>query len=288
MNHAPDPRVTPARPDLAAAHLEGKVAAPRYVEGREMTVTVALAALKGRPDAAASMTSELLFGESFTVYDIAGGWAWGQAAHDGYVGYMEARCLGPAALPPTHWVARLSTHLYPAADLKTPPLTALYLGSRVRVVGEAVKGFVAVDGGGFVYAAHLRPLDADDVPDPTALAESFLGAPYLWGGRTVAGIDCSGLVQQVMMAACIPCPRDSDQQAAAVGERLAEEEALARGDIVFFPGHVGIMVDALRLLHANATHMAVTIDPLETVAGIVAKDLEPGRPVITARRRLRR
>ncbi len=282
-----DPRITPVRADLAAAHLRGQVSAPRYAEGQAMTIAASRAAMKGRPDPAASRTSELLFGEGFTVYDCADGWAWGQAAHDGYVGYIPADCLAPAGMPATHMVARLATHIYPAPDLKTPPVMPLYLGSRVRVEGEPVKGFAPVNGGGFVYAAHLRPLDAPPA-DPLAVAESFLGAPYLWGGRTVAGIDCSGLVQQALLAAGIPCPRDSDQQAASVGRLLSEDVRLARGDIVFFPGHVGIMVDDARLLHANATHMAVTVDPLDAVIEIVARGLAPGKPPVTARRRLPR
>lgn len=281
-----DPRVTPARDDLAAAHLRGEIAAPRYAEGHMMTVTSPRAPMKGKPDAAASMTSELLFGESFTVYDSADGWAWGQAGHDGYVGYVPAASLGPVAVAATHRVSSLATHIYPAPDLKLPPLMPLYLGSPVAVAGPGEKGFLPLASGGFVYAAHLAALDTK-VPDLTALAESFLDAPYLWGGRTVAGIDCSGLVQQVMLAAGVACPRDSDQQAAALGQGLPDDASLARGDLVFFPGHVGIMLDEVHLLHANATHMAVTVDPLEVVAGIVARELAPGRPAVTARRRLR-
>lgn len=252
-----------------------------------MTVACSRAAMKARPDPAAPLASELLFGEEFAVYDLADGWAWGQAAHDGYVGYVPADCLAPMAARITHRVARPATHLYPAPDLKTPPLMPLYLGSAVAVAGEPEKGFVPLASGGYVYAAHLAP-KGTYVADPTALAESLLAAPYLWGGRTVAGIDCSGLVQQALLAAGIPCPRDSDQQAASVGRLLSEDVQLARGDIVFFPGHVGIMVDDARLLHANATHMAVTVDPLDAVIEIVARGLAPGKPPVTARRRLPR
>lgn len=252
-----------------------------------MTVACSRAAMKARPDPAAPLASELLFGEEFAVYDLADGWAWGQAAHDGYVGYVPADCLAPMAARITHRVSRPATHLYPAPDLKTPPLMPLYLGSAVAVAGEPEKGFVPLASGGYVYAAHLAP-KGTYVADPTALAESLLAAPYLWGGRTVAGIDCSGLVQQALLAAGIPCPRDSDQQAASVGRLLSEDVRLARGDIVFFPGHVGIMVDDARLLHANATHMAVTVDPLDAVIEIVARGLAPGKPPVTARRRVPR
>lgn len=284
-----DPRLTPARPDVAAAHLRGLVAAERFVTGTMHWVRHPRAALMATADVAAALASELLFGEDFIVYDAADGWAWGQAPRDGYVGYVRADALTalegtPGALA-THMVRVPASHLYPVPDLKRPPLQPLYATSLVAVAADAPaeNGFLPLLTGGWVFAAHLQPLAALG-GDHTAAAERFLEAPYLWGGRTAAGIDCSGLVQAALFLSGMSSPRDSDQQAAMLGAELAPETALERGDLVFFPGHVGIMLDPVRLLHANATHMAVTIDPLAEVIAIVGKT--SARPV-TARRRLK-
>nr|WP_279347143.1 C40 family peptidase [Govania unica] len=244
-------------------------------------VSTPRAPLKSRPEDGASYASELLFGESFTVYDDESSWAWGQAAADQYVGYVPSAALGhlPAA---THWVAALSSHVYPGPDLKLPPLMPLYLGSRVALQSTVPdKGFLPLASGGWVFAAHVRPL-GDWAMDFVLEAERFLGAPYHWGGRSVAGIDCSGLVQMALSATGRDCARDTDQQAASIGRPVSLSEPRTRGDIVFFPGHVGIMLDATQLLHANATHMAVTINPLDEVIAIVAKTA--GEPVSGIRR----
>ncbi len=280
----PDPRITPARPDLAAAALRGSVEAARFVEPRARMLTVSAAPMTATPDGGARMTSQLLFGEQFDVYESEALWAWGQSSLDGYVGYVPAACLDdPAALGlarPTHRVAVLGTHLYPEPEVKARPGLALPYAARVSVVGEAGE-FVAVAPGGFVPAAHLAPLEA--AADWVAEAERLLGVPYLWGGRSSCGIDCSGLVQVGLQAAGRDCPRDSDQQEAALGRPLARGERTARGDLIFWEGHVGVMVSATRLLHANAHHMAVAVEPLaEARRRIAAADGGP----LTAIRRL--
>lgn len=279
MADARDPRLTPARPDIAAAHLEGVVRAARYATARPMAVCVAMAPLTGQPDPEAPMASQLLLGEPFDVYDTAPGWAWGQSALDGYVGYVPDCCLGEAGPAPSHRVTLGQALVYPRPDLRSRPVGAAPLGARLAVE-EIGASFCTLAGGGFVPTPHLCPIDVP-ARDWVAVAQSCRGAPYLWGGRSVAGIDCSGLVQLARQAAGHPCPRDSDMQAAAPGEDLAQTD-LRRGDLVFWKGHVGVMVTPLQLLHANAHHMAVVSEPLGRVSARIAA---AGGGPITARRR---
>lgn len=263
-----DPRRHPVRPDIAAAHLRGRVEADRFVEGEPHRVTAGRATLRGAPDAAARQTSELLYGESFTVYDRLGDWAWGQCGTDGYVGWTPAAALAigePAE--PTHTVRDLRAFRFPEPDLKTHPLDALPLGARVAV-GEEANGFRRLAEGGWIFGAHLAPLGWVE-PDPVATAERLLGVPYYWGGRTPWGIDCSGLAQLCFACAGHALPRDSDMQRAEAGELLSKDGegvSYTRGDLVFFPGHVGLMVDGERLIHATAHSMTVTVEPLADVA----------------------
>jgi len=266
MDAAPslDQRLTPARPDLAALHLRGRVEAARFVEGRRMRVLSPCAPMRRQPRPDAPLDTEALHGEVVTVYEQSEeGWAWGQIETDGYVGYLPSEALAAEAASPTHRVAALRTFIYPGPSIKLPPVGALSLGSRLAVARE--EGTFAVTGdGGFVFAAHLAPVDAAE-PDFVAVAERFLGVPYLWGGRTSLGLDCSGLVQVALGAAGQAAPRDSDQQEAALGAPLQigdDLSGLARGDLIFWRGHVGVMLDAERLLHANGHHMAVAVEPL--------------------------
>ena len=258
-----DSRRIPARPDLAAAHLKGKVEAERYTQATPLAVSVPLAPLTARPDGEAPLDSQLLYGEGFAAYEQDGGWAWGQADGDGYVGYVPRACLMRAGPAPTHRVSQPMTHVYPAPAKKTRPVGWLSYGALVRVEG-AEAGFAALATGGFVPAPHLAPRDAA-VVDWVAEAERLLGIPYLWGGRGSTGLDCSALVQLALQAAGCGCPRDSDMQEAELGRTLAPGTAPQRGDLMFWAGHVGIMLDPARLLHSNGLNMAVGIETLETV-----------------------
>lgn len=277
---APDRRLTPARPDLAAEHLRGTIEAPRYAPGRAMRVIEATAALRRAPAPDAPLDTEALHGETVTIYEFTDeGWAWGQLDHDGYVGWMPSSALIDAPVAPTHRVATLRTFLYPGPSIKLPPVAALSLGSRVAV--ERMQGDFAVTPHGAIFARHLVPIGEIE-PDFVAVAERFVGVPYLWGGRTSLGLDCSGLAQVSLGAAGIAAPRDSDMQEHALGRPLPPDAALRRGDLVFWKGHVGIMRDAVTLLHANGHFMLVTSEPLaEAVARIEAKG---GGPVTSARR----
>lgn len=263
-----DPRRHPIRPDLAATHLRDRIDAPRYASGEAHRVVAGRTPMRNQPDAAARCTSEALFGEPFTVYDRADGWAWGQNGFDGYVGWVTAEALAPGPPPdPTHRLGDLRGFLFPAPDLKEPPLGAVGLGARVTVREERA-GYGLLADGGWISLHHLRPL-AWREPDPVATAERLLGVPYLWGGRTPWGIDCSGLVQLALDCAGVACPRDSDMQRDETGTAISADGigiTCRRGDLVFFPGHVGLMLDDSRLLHATAHRMTVSVEPLEDVA----------------------
>ncbi|MFQ5346225.1 MAG: NlpC/P60 family protein [Rhodothalassiaceae bacterium] len=274
-----DPRITPARPDLAAAYLADTVAAARYAEGEAFHINASAAALRQEPRTDAPLLSELLHGENVTVYEIRGDWAWGQAARDGYVGYLRRDALAPGARDPSHMVTTLFAQVYSAPDLKAPArLTVPLAGLLVVARTEEEEPFAPLAaGGGWVSRRQIAALSAP-VRDPVAVAELFLGAPYLWGGRTALGLDCSALVQLALALAGIALPRDSDLQRAACQEELATPVARSearRGDIAFFPGHVGLMCDGTRLLHANATHMAVSTDPLDEVVARLAREHDP-------------
>ncbi len=270
-------RLVPARGDLAAAHLRDEVDAARFVRGTPMRVTAPLADLTLVPDRAAMLATQLLCGEPFTVYETrAEGLSWGQSARDGYVGYVPTAALGPAR-PDGARITALRSHVYVAPTLKARVAGALPLLADVDA-GPREGGFVAVPGG-YVPAPHLEPVPGDLVDHALRL----VGVPYLWGGRSAEGLDCSALVQLAMAAAGLDAPRDSDMQEAMLGRALPEGAPGQRGDLLFWKGHVGILVDAATLLHANATHMAVACEPCE---GAIARIAAAGDGPVTSRRRL--
>lgn len=257
-----DRRLTPARSDLADERLIGIVQAARFIAPVSMQVVAPSAPLRREPRPDAALDTEALLGEAVAVYERAEGIAWVQLLADGYVGYMPEEALGPAAPTPTHSVSALRTFVYPGPDMKLPPLAHLSLGAGLAPTGA--QGEFLKMAGGFVHAGHVSPADAV-VADFAGVAELFLHTPYLWGGKTSLGLDCSGLVQVSLAAAGIAAPRDTDLQLAALGEEISFDETLGgllRGDLVFWRGHVGIMLDESSLLHANGYHMSVTAEPL--------------------------
>lgn len=254
-----DPRLTLARPDLAAISLEGLVRADLFAEPRRMVVATPSAALRKSPAADAEQWDQLLFGEAFDVLEEAGGFCWGQAARDGYVGFVESAALAPGGELATHRVSAIRTYAFSKPDIKSKPAGLYSLNALVTV--EAREGrFAKAAGGGWFIEAHLAPLGEFD-SDPAAVAERFIGAPYQWGGRESLGLDCSGLIQQALYACGRSCPRDTDMQAAGLGEPITQDQ-LRRGDLVFWKGHVVMMLDETRIIHANAHFMNVTIELL--------------------------
>jgi cell wall-associated NlpC family hydrolase len=278
-----DRRLTPVRADLAAEHLRGLVDAPRYVEGRGMRIIAASAPLRRAPDPDAPLETEALHGESVAVYDEQNGWAWAQLERDQYVGYLPAAALG-APSAPTHRVAALRTHAYPGPAIKLPPRMALSLGAELKIVAHE-GDFAISDDGLYLWSRHLTELGARE-PDYVAVAELFLETPYLWGGRTSEGVDCSGLVQTALRAAGVAAPRDSDMQEATLGEPIAIDDPdapLKRGDLVFWKGHVGILRDSQTLLHANGWRMKTVSEPLMEARKRIAAN---GGGEVTSGRRL--
>lgn len=261
-----DRRITPFRPDLADERLRGRVESERFATGTVMQVTAPSAPLRRHPSGDAPLDTEALMGERVTAYDEHEGWAWVQLHNDDYVGYLPSEALGSVNAEPTHKIGTMRTFVYPGPNLKLPYLTFLSLNAKVSVT-EIRGDYARLAGGGFVFAAHLANLDAK-AADFVAIAESLIGAPYLWGGKTPLGLDCSGLVQMALTAAGIRAPRDADLQEAGLGLPVPvrpDFSGLRRGDLVFWKGHVGIMKDETQLLHATGHTMAVCIEPL-TVA----------------------
>lgn len=267
-----DPRANVFRADLADVRLQGQVEADRFVAGESKRVAAPLTAIRRTPSRDAPVDSEALRGEIVTVFETtADGWCWGQLQSDGYVGFIAADALGPVEPAPTHRVTALRTFVYPAADMKLPPVAGLSIGSRLAL-GETAKTrgtpyFWLADGSGAVVARHVETLDSPLAPDFVAVAERFLETPYLWGGRSGFGIDCSGLVQLSLAAAGISVARDTDQQQDAIGAPVEGgiEGDLRRGDLIYWEGHVGILRDPATLLHASGYQMQVVSEPLKAV-----------------------
>jgi hypothetical protein len=270
-----DKRVTAARPDIAAMHLKGKVDAERFVEGEKISVGIGSMSLYASSNSASEQVSELLYGETFTIYERGSGWSWGQADSDGYVGYIVGGLLDAFEGPnrKDSRVRALMAPVFATPNIKAHTFDRLPMNA-VLNTGVQEGDFILIRPHSYVHKRHIAPITDLEI-DFVAVAERFLGVPYVWGGKTAAGLDCSGLIQTALQATGKAAPRDTDMMEKALGDAVPLSD-LHRGDLIFWKGHMGVMLDEARLLHANAFHMAVAIEPLvdaiariEKIAGAV-------------------
>lgn len=257
-----DRRMTPFQNGVTDQSHEGVLRARSYVAGEILSCHDAAAPILAQPEAHAEQLDQLLLGERFKVIERKHDYYWGQALRDGYVGYVPVSAFREGWYLPTHYVSTLRTYMFAAPNLKSSILSALSLNALANVT-QYENGFAYVNETGWVFTDHLSAFDsfADDF---VSVAEAYINAPYQWGGRESIGLDCSGLLQQALYAAGQGCPRDSDMQA-KMGTELdigPDLSGLTRGDLVFWKGHVAIMVDDTNIIHANAHHMKVAVEPL--------------------------
>jgi len=269
-----DPRVTLLRDGVASRRLEGVAPASDYRDPQAMVCASPAAPLRAAPTDSSEQMDQLLFGEAFEVLEKHDRFLFGQARRDGYVGFVAADALKPAGAAPTHRVAALRTYAFAGPSIKSQALGPYCLNSLGAVEAEEGR-FRKLAGAGWMVADHLSPVGVFDT-DWATVAERFVGAPYLWGGRQSLGLDCSGLVQQALLACGRACPRDTDQQQ-TLGAAITGE-AFDRGDLVFWKGHVALGVGARRIVHANAHHMAVAVEPLDEAIDRIA-GAGAGQPV---------
>lgn len=267
-----DRRTTPATPRIAHESLKGILDAPKFTAGEARQISVPLADLLAAPQGARDR--QLVMGDSFTVIDHDCHFAFGRSDKDGYCGWVPATALEPA-LPQTHWLAFPASHLYPEPRVQARAIAPVTMGTRFTVIGEQ-DGWAETTKG-FVWAAHLRPL-GEWMADPVAVAERFLGTPYLWGGNSRDGIDCSGLVQISQLACGRDCPGDSDLQQ-AIGTPV--DGPLQRGDLLFWKGHVAMAMDERRIIHATGAFMSTVI---EDTAAAIERIRTAGHPLLACRR----
>ena len=275
-----DPRLNAFRPDLADARLAGKLPAAKFVAGTPAQIRMGAAALRPAPAETRSIDTELLYGEVVDVFERLDHWAWVQNRRDGYVGYLHEAALSDRPHDPTHRVRVLRTYIYPEPDLKAPPLHLVSLNSFLTIGDTERNGFALLAEGGWIHIRHIAPRGTVET-DHCSVALRFVGTPYLWGGRTSLGLDCSALVQMSLAACGIEAPRDSDMQEKSVGREVVCDRDLSdlkRGDLVYWKGHCGIWIDPQTFIHANATDMAVTVRPLRLILKQIADATDDPNP----------
>ena len=257
-----DPREFAFRPTIAASYLQGIVAADQFSDGVVCSVTDSVLPLKNKPNDQAELVSEMLFGEKFIVYERQEAWAWGQSQTDGYVGFVKINGLSDQPASPTHEVKELKTFVYQRPDIKSPVIKGLSMGSRVSLK-EKGENFICLKEGGWIVEKHVVELNVKEASF-IAVAKKYIGTPYLWGGRSSNGLDCSALVQLSLSRVGILMPRDTDQQEKAVGCFFGKNaKDIKRGDLLYTQGHVAIASANDLILHATAYHMQVVEEPLK-------------------------
>lgn len=278
----PDPRTHAWRSDLADVRLQGQVVSDRFAAHTRGQIRTPFVPVYKEPLLDAERVTEALAGEAVAVFERSHGWVWGQLERDGYVGYIPESAVMMGVRDMTHVVTAFATFMYAAPDIKSEAISTLSMNAQVAAA-DTVGRFLRLQTGAYVIESHTA-LIGSYAPDFVAVCERFLGVPYLWGGCTSHGVDCSGLVQMGMIAAGLPCPRDTDMQLAALGRSIdirPDLTGLRRGDLLFWKGHIGIVTDGLHLLHANAHHMAVAKEP---VMAAVARIAAGGSPLVAVKR----
>jgi cell wall-associated NlpC family hydrolase len=273
-----DTRMNAYRDDLADEKLRGQVTSAQFVKGVLTQAIQPVADVHRSPASDSSRVTQMLLGETAFMFEDKNGWAWVQLKEDRYTGYVKREALTPEVTAPTHTVANITTIAFPRADLKSLPVAFLPMNAQVSVVGSD-GNYAALSSGQFVFAEHLKSHETH-ARDFVSVAEMYVGVPYLWGGKTSLGLDCSGLVQTALRACGITCPRDADMQEDAFSQDVHLED-IQRGDLVFWDGHVGIMSDSTTLLHANGHHMKTVLEPLQSA---VARISGKGFPVTSVKR----
>lgn len=259
-----DRRLHPFREDLAAESLREKVSATAFTQGTLKSVRASLVPLHRAPDRTSLMDTQILMGDSFTVYEEKNGWVWGQAGSDGYVGYIPADTLGPWNGEPTHRVNVLRTFYYTEPDIKAAVLGFLTMNAGVQIK-QFEGSFAQTSQGYWIYAQHLSPWHKPLSDDFVSIAEQYIKTPYQWGGKSSIGIDCSGLIQMALAAIGIFAPRDTDMQEKDLGHIIewnSDLSGLQRGDLLFWKGHVAVMTSPTTMLHATARHMLTYTEPV--------------------------
>lgn len=275
-----DRRVNAFRDDLADTRLRGRISDRRFVSGERGQVVVPSIGMFRQPRHDAMRETEAIIGETVAIFERRDGWAWVQLDRDGYVGYVAESAIGAIEPLATHRIAALSTFVYAAPDLKSEMLQSLTMNSLVAVKRKSDGAFLQLERGGYIASRHAAVITAFQ-SDFVAVAERFVGVPYLWGGKTCRGADCSGLVQIAMHASGLDCPRDSDMQQKTLGRLVDDRDGLRRGDLLFWKGHVGSMVDSDRLIHATAHYMEVVIEP---VGKAIERTRAAGFPLVAVKR----
>jgi NlpC/P60 family/Bacterial dipeptidyl-peptidase Sh3 domain len=272
-----DERVHAVRGDLADLALAGQLFVPHYAKPMPMTCIVPNVAVMATARQDGKQISELLLGEDFMVVDMAGEWAWGFCRHDHYVGYVTLSSLASASDAPVLVVCVRAVNVY--AEPRRDAAITLTLPMGAKITGNPHGDFVETALGYVAIGALDQPFS-----DAASVAEALLGVPYHWGGRSGHGIDCSGLIQLSLgLSTGMAAPRDSDQQQESLGIVLPDDAQLQRGDIIFFPGHVGIMADSETLVHATMHYGETVTEPLlETIARIGVDHPQP----VLARKRI--
>lgn len=269
-NHSPlDRRLHAFRDDLADISLKDRISAQRFVDGHDYHVTADIAPLYPRPSFDTEMDTQVLAGHAVRVFELSKDWAWCQLAGDGYVGYVPTDMLVRGApREATHTVIAPEAFAYAAPNARAQPICRALFGTYIAALSDA-GDFIELAGGGFIGKRHCETVSAIE-PDYVETMQLFLNAPYLWGGKSIRGIDCSGLVQLALTRAGIACPRDTDMQESVLSGDMAADDAilkmLQRGDIVYWPRHVATMIDRHHAIHANGTAMSVSIDPINEIA----------------------